>query len=293
MPSKTEDQKRPLRPAQHQDRQPGLERDLRPRPRTESAPYRAAGKLKGRTALITGGDSGIGRAVALAFAQEGADVAISYLNEDADADEARRFVERHGRRCITLRGDISRERHCRAIVHDALDAFDHLDIVVNNAAVQWQRESIADITEDQLRRTFETNIFAMFYTVKAALPALRESGRASIINTTSVTAYRGSKSLVDYAATKGAIVAFTRSLSAQLVEDHIRVNAVAPGPIWTPLIPATKPADEVAEFGSDVPMKRAGEPAEVAPAFVFLASDDASYITGQVIHVNGGEVVNG
>jgi NAD(P)-dependent dehydrogenase (short-subunit alcohol dehydrogenase family) len=229
--------------------------------------------------------------VAVAFAEEGADVAVLYFNEHKDARETARLVAETGRKCLLLAGDIGKEPFCKKAVSATVKKFGRLDIVVNNAAEQHPQESIADIDQAQLERTFRTNIFAMFYLVKAALPHLKPG--SAIVNTTSVTAYRGSPMLLDYSATKGAIVTFTRSLAMQLVEKKIRVNAVAPGPIWTPLIPATFEADKVASFGSDVPMARAGEPAEVAPSFVFLASTDSSYITGQVLHPNGGEIING
>jgi NAD(P)-dependent dehydrogenase (short-subunit alcohol dehydrogenase family) len=290
MPSKTGAKKK-LRPPQKQSRQPGRETEMVPRPDAERHEYKGAGKLKNKVALITGGDSGIGRAVAILFAKEGADVAISYLNEHKDAKETCRQVEQEGRRCLALAGDIGDEQVCRKIVADAVREFRRLDVLVNNAAEQHPQDDIEKISAEQLERTFRTNIFSYFYFVKAALKHLQPG--AAIINTTSVTAYRGSSHLLDYSATKGAIVAFTRSLSEALVDKGIRVNAVAPGPIWTPLIPATFPKKHVAEFGSDVPMKRAGEPAEVAPCFVFLASDDSSYMTGQVLHPNGGEIING
>jgi NAD(P)-dependent dehydrogenase (short-subunit alcohol dehydrogenase family) len=290
MPAKTKP-KRPHRPPQEQQRQPGIESQMRPRPQAIKNDYRASGKLAGKVAIITGGDSGIGRAVAVAFAREGADVAIVYLDEHDDAKETAAMVEEAGRKCLLLAGDVGREAFCRRAVEQTVKKLGRLDIVVNNAAEQHPQKSITDIDNAQLEKTFRTNIFAMFYLVKAALPHLKPG--SSIINTTSVTAYRGSPMLLDYAATKGAIVAFTRSLAMQLVEKKIRVNGVAPGPIWTPLIPATFKADKVATFGSDVPMARAGEPAEVAPSFVFLASSDSSYITGQVLHPNGGEIING
>ena len=290
MPQKTQE-KEQQRPPQHQDQQPGMEYQLKPRPRSEDASYRGSGKLSGKIALISGGDSGIGRAVAIAFAKEGADVAIVYLNEHKDAGETRSQVEEEGRTCHLIAGDIGDEEFCRNAVEQTIGAFDQLDILVNNAAVQYPQESITDITAKQLQKTFQTNIFSMFYLVKAAMPHLRKG--SAIINTTSVTAYRGSPNLLDYSATKGAIVSFTRSLAQALVEKEIRVNAVAPGPIWTPLIAATFPPDKVASFGSDVPMGRAGQPEEVAPAYVYLASDDSSYVTGQVLHPNGGEIVNG
>jgi NAD(P)-dependent dehydrogenase (short-subunit alcohol dehydrogenase family) len=290
MPAKTQP-KRPHRPPQEQKRQPGLEKDMTPKPTPIRGDYRAAGKLMGRVALITGGDSGIGRAVAVAFAREGADVAIVYLDEHEDAKETAGLVEEAGRKCVLIAGDIGREAFCSKAVATTVKKLGRLNILVNNAAEQHPQKSISSITSDQLERTFRTNIFAMFYLVKAALPHLSEG--SVILNTTSVTAYRGSPELLDYSATKGAIVTFTRSLAMQLADKKIRVNGVAPGPIWTPLIPSTFKAEKVESFGSDVPLGRAGEPAEVATAFVFLACDDASYFTGQVLHPNGGEVVNG
>jgi NAD(P)-dependent dehydrogenase (short-subunit alcohol dehydrogenase family) len=242
-------------------------------------------------AIITGGDSGIGRAVAVAFAKEGAHVAVVYLDEHQDAQETERLIHEQGRDCLLLAGDIGRETFCEQIVTKVMKKFGRLDIVVNNAAEQHPQKSLADISAEQLERTFRTNSFAMFFLTKAALPHLRAGAR--IINTTSVTAYRGSPGLLDYSATKGAIVTFTRSLAMQLVEQGIRVNGVAPGPIWTPLIPSTFPADKVQKFGSDVPMARAGQPAEVAPSYLFLATEDSSYLTGQILHPNGGEIVNG
>ncbi|MBK9711034.1 MAG: glucose 1-dehydrogenase [Kouleothrix sp.] len=278
-------------PPQHQDRQPGLESEMTPRPRAEDAQYRGSGKLRGRVALITGGDSGIGRAVAITFAKEGADIAVVYLNEHGDAQETRRQVEQEGRRCLLMAGDIGDEAFCRDAVGQAVAELGRLDVLVNNAAEQHPQESIEQVSAEQLERTFRTNIFAMFYLTKAALKHLKRGG--AIVNTASVTAYKGSPQLLDYSATKGAIVAFTRSLSMSLVEQGIRVNAVAPGPIWTPLIPSTFPEEKVASFGADVPMKRAGQPEEVANCYVFLASDDSSYMSGQVLHPNGGEIVNG
>jgi NAD(P)-dependent dehydrogenase (short-subunit alcohol dehydrogenase family) len=288
--SKSKEQK-PLRPEQTQDRQPGLESEMRPRPKADDESHQGSGKLDGRVALITGGDSGIGRAVAVAFAKEGADVAVAYLDEDSDAEETRAMVEEHGARCLLLRGDVGDPDFCRKAVDDTLGELGRLDVLVNNAAEQHPQDAIDKITAEQLERTFRTNIFSMFYLTQAAVPHLGEGG--TIINTTSVTAYRGSPTLLDYAATKGAIVAFTRSLASNLAEKKIRVNAVAPGPVWTPLIPSTFPPEKVATFGSDVPLKRAGEPEEIAPSYVFLASDDASYMTGQVLHPNGGEIING
>lgn len=280
-------------PPQQQDRQPGIESEMSPRPKAVDESHRGSGKLQGKVALITGGDSGIGRAVAILFAREGANVAIAYLNEHDDANTTRRMVEDEGARCITIDGDIGDEAFCREAVQRTVGTFDRLDILVNNAAEQHPKDDIRDISEDQLVRTFRTNIFAMFFMVKAALPHMKAG--STIINTTSITAYRGSPELLDYSSTKGAIVAFTRSLSVNLIQQKmgIRVNAVAPGPIWTPLIPATFPEAKVETFGSNVPMNRPGQPEEVAPCFLFLASDDSSYISGQTLHPNGGYIVNG
>ena len=284
-------QSSPLQPPQHQDRQPGIESAMTPRPRAADPSYRGSGKLQGQVALITGGDSGIGRAVAILFAKEGADVAIVYLNEHADAAETKCRVEAEGRRCVTFAGDVGLEPFCQDVVQQTVAALGQLDILVNNAAEQHPQDSLAKITAEQLERTFRTNIFSCFYMSKAALPHLHAG--SAIINTTSVTAYRGSPHLLDYSATKGAIVAFTRSLALALVDKGIRVNGVAPGPIWTPLIPSTFAEDRVESFGADAPMQRAGQPEEVAPSYVFLASDDASYMAGQILHPNGGEVING
>jgi NAD(P)-dependent dehydrogenase (short-subunit alcohol dehydrogenase family) len=263
---------------------------MRPQPES-AAPPAAAPKLAGKVAIISGGDSGIGRAVAVAFAAEGADVAILYLDEAADARATVALVEQSGRRCIALAGDIGSEPFCRRAVAQTVRRLGRLDVVVNNAGEHKLREAPEEIDAAQLERTFRTNVFGMFFLTRAALPHL-EAGSA-VVNTASVTAYRGSEHLIDYAASKGAVVAYTRSLALALVERGIRVNAVAPGPIWTPLIPSSFPAKKVATFGSSTPMGRAGEPAEVAPAYVFLASRDASYITGQVVHPNGGEIING
>lgn len=264
---------------------------MKPRPEVSSKTRPTELKLAGRMAVISGGDSGIGRAVALAFANEGADVTILYLNEHRDAKETVQAVEMVGRHALAIAGDVGSEAFCKRAIARVLKEFGRLDIVVNNAGEQHPQDRIEKITARQLERTFRTNIFSFFYLTKAALPHLKKGG--TIINTTSVTAYRGSASLIDYSSTKGAIVSYTRSLAHSLVKRGIRVNAVAPGPIWTPLIPATFPGEKVETFGSDVPLGRAGQPNEVAPCYVFLASDDSSYMTGQVLHPNGGEIVNG
>jgi len=274
-----------------QQPEPGKEGLMNPRPEFKGDDYKAAGKLQGKVAIITGGDSGIGRSVAVLYAREGADVAILYLDQHQDADETRRVVEGHGRQCLTFAGDVADREVCRKVIDETLAKFGRLDILVNNAAEQHPQKSLEDISEEQWEKTFRTNIFGMFQMTKAALPHLKEG--ASIINTTSVTAYKGSPQLLDYSSTKGAITAFTRSLSMNLAERGIRVNGVAPGPIWTQLIPSTFDADKVAEFGANVPLKRPGQPDEVAPAYVYLASSDSSYVSGQIIHVNGGTVVNG
>lgn len=285
----SQDQK-PSIPPQHQEHQPGSEAAMQPRPQAEMKNYMGSGKLKGKVALVTGGDSGIGRATSIAFAKEGANLVIAYYDEHEDAKETQRHIEAEGRECVLLAGDVSEEAFCRKMVDTAMSSYGRLDIVVNNAAQQYPQSSIADITEEQLMKTFRVNIFSMFFTVKAALPHLKPGAR--IINSTSVTAYRGSAHLLDYAATKGAIVAFTRSLSQQLIERGILVNAVAPGPVWTPLIPSSFSVPQVEHFGEKAPMGRPGQPDEIAPAYVFLASDDASFMSGQVLHPNGGEVVN-
>ncbi|MFD2670288.1 SDR family oxidoreductase [Marinicrinis sediminis] len=278
-------------PAQHQHQRPGIESEMNPLPVYQVSNYMPAGKLQRKVALVTGGDSGIGRAVSIAFAKEGADVCIVYLNEHEDAVQTQEEIEALGRNCLLLPGDLGEEVFCKQVVERCVKELGGLDILVNNAAEQHPQTSIEDISAEQFERTFKTNIFAPFYLTKAALPQLKQG--SSIINTASVVAYRGHKKLLDYSSTKGAIVAFTRSLSLQLAERGIRVNAVAPGPIWTPLIPSTFEADEVAQFGASTPMQRAGQPAELAPSYVFLASQDASYMTGQVIHINGGEIING
>jgi NAD(P)-dependent dehydrogenase (short-subunit alcohol dehydrogenase family) len=279
-----------VRPPQRQE-QPGRQTKMRPQPAGSAADYVGSGKLVGRTALITGGDSGIGRAVAAAFAKEGADVAIAFLEEQHDADETVRLVEAEGRTAVAYKGDVADPAFCERIVADTVRRLKHLDILVNNAAEQHVVEKLEDITPEQIQRTFATNVFSMFYLTGRALAHMDRG--AAIINTTSVTAYRGSDHLLDYSASKGAIVSFTRSLSKQLAERGIRVNAVAPGPVWTPLIPASFPPEAVAKFGTDVPLGRAAEPDEIAPCYVFLASDDAIFMTGQVLHPNGGEMVGG
>jgi NAD(P)-dependent dehydrogenase (short-subunit alcohol dehydrogenase family) len=277
-------------PPQKQERQPGIESGMTPRPHAEDGNYRGSDKLKGKAALITGGDSGIGRAVAIAFAKEGADVVIAYLNEHSDAEETKKRVEQEGRRCIAIAGDIGDEKFCQEAVRKTVSELGKLDILVNNAAEQHTQEDFVDITAEQMERTFRTNIFSMFYLTRAALPHMGEG--SCIVNSTSVTAYRGSPHLIDYASTKGAIVAFTRSLALNLADRKIRVNGVAPGPIWTPLIPASFEEEKVEKFGQNVALGRPGQPEEVAPSYVFLASDDSSYMTGQVLHPNGGEIIN-
>lgn len=278
-------------PPQHQERQPGLESEMAPRPDSGADDYVGSGRLEGKVALVTGGDSGIGRAIAVAYAREGADVVIAYLDEHGDAKETASLIEQAGRRALVIAGDLADAGHADEVVAQTIKQFGRLDILVNNAAEQHPQDSLEDIDTSQLEATFATNVFAMFHVTRAALPHLQKG--AAILNTTSVTAYRGSGHLLDYSATKGAIVSFTRSLALQIVKRGIRVNGVAPGPIWTPLIPSTFTEEEVAEFGKKTPMGRPGQPFEVAAGYVFLASDAASYITGQILHINGGEVVNG
>lgn len=267
------------------------EKSMKDKPIFERPYDRQTQRLKDKIAIITGGDSGIGRAVSIAFAREGANVAIVYKKNDADAEETKKLVEEKGTKALLIESDISNEKNCNEIIEKVIGEWGKLDVLVNNAAVQFPQKEVEDISADQLKQTFETNIFSNFYLVKAALPHLKKG--SSIINTASVVAYRGNPLLLDYSSTKGAIVAFTRTLSGMLADKKIRVNAVAPGPIWTPLIVSTFTKEHQRKFGKDTPMKRPGQPAEVAPAYVFLASEDASYISGQVIHINGGEPVNG
>ncbi|SFJ35893.1 NAD(P)-dependent dehydrogenase, short-chain alcohol dehydrogenase family [Paenibacillus sp. UNC496MF] len=281
----------PPYPAQHQDRQPGIESEMNPKPVFDDPGYAGSGKLKDKVAIVTGGDSGQGRAIALAFAKEGAHVVVSYLDEHADAEETKRLVERKGSRCLTVAGDIGNETFCGQLVAQTIDRFGKLDILVNNAAEQHVQTDLANITSAQMERTFRTNFYAVFYLTKAALPHMKAGG--AIVNAASLTAYEGNEQLMDYSATKGAIVAFTRSLSKSLQGKGIRVNGVVPGTIWTPLIPASFPADQVAKWGEKTPLKRAGQPFEVAPAYVYLASDDSSFVSGQFIHVTGGVIMNG
>ncbi|BCJ87111.1 SDR family oxidoreductase [Effusibacillus dendaii] len=278
-------------PPQQQHRQPGIESIMVPRPIFDDPGYQPSGKLHNKVALITGGDSGIGRAVAVAFAKEGAHIAISYLDEHTDAQETWHYIERLGRKCILLPGDVGYENVCQHVVKTTVEQFGRIDVLVNNAGEQHVRESILELPSEQWERTFRTNIFSMFYLTKAAVPYMKKG--SSIINTASIVAYQGFKTMIDYSATKGAVVSFTRSLSLNLIEQGIRVNGVAPGPIWTPLIPASFTLQQVAEFGSDTPMDRPGQPVELAPAYVYLASDDSSYMSGQILHVNGGQIVNG
>ncbi|MDT8861460.1 SDR family oxidoreductase [Alkalihalobacillus sp. MEB130] len=278
-------------PAQSQNHQPGIESQMNPLPVYDDPNYKGTGKLAKKVALITGGDSGIGRAVAIAFAKEGANVSLVYLEETEDATQTKEEVEKYGGKCLLLAGDIGEEAFCQKAIEQTITTYGALDCLINNAAEQYYQENIEDISVEQLERTFKTNIFSCFHFIKAAMPHLKQG--STIINTASIVAYKGNPVLMDYASTKGAMVALTRSLSQSIVSKGIRVNAVAPGPIWTPLIPASFPADQVATFGTTTPMGRPGQPAELAPSYVYLASDDSSYVTGQVLHVNGGEVING
>ncbi len=286
----TQNESHPSQPSQFG--QPVTRESDMPSPsQSKASTYRGSGKLQGKVALITGADSGIGSAAAIAFAKEGADVAIIYHDAHEDAQKVQQEIQEQGRKCILIPGDVGDESFCQQAVEQTVQQLGKLSILVNNAAEQHPQQSIEEISADQLERTFRTNIFSMFFMTKAALKHL--SSGSTIVNTTSVTAYKGAPQLLDYSATKGAIVAFTRSLSQALIEKGIRVNAVAPGPIWTPLIVQTMPKEQVEQFGKQVPMERAGQPDELAPAYVFLASDDSSYMAGQVLHLNGGEVVNG
>lgn len=278
-------------PPQHQNQQPGIEIAMNPPPVSIKENYRPGGKLENKVALISGGDSGIGRAVAVAYAREGADIALAYLSEHDDAAETKKRVEAAGRRCLTIPGDLGNEQFSQQVISQTINDFGRLEILVNNVAEQHIQTSIQNISSEQWERTFRTNIFSYFYLTKAALPHLKTG--SVIINTASITAYQGNEQLIDYSAAKGAVVAFTRSLALSLVKQNIRVNGVAPGPIWTPLIPASFSDQDIVKFGQDTPMKRAGQPAEVAPCYVFLASDDSSYMSGQILHPNGGTVVNG
>lgn len=276
-------------PDQKQESQPGDEHKMNPEPIIIRDGYKGSEKLKNKVAIITGGDSGIGRSVAVHFAREGANVAVVYYNENEDAEKTKELVEKEGQKCLLIKGDLKSEEFCKKVVEKCVGEYGKLDVVVNNAAMQFTADSIEDIKTENLHTTFETNIYSFFYIVQSAIPHLKEG--ATIINTSSITAYRGHKNLIDYSSTKGAIVSFTRALSANLAEKKIRVNGVAPGPIWTPLIPATM--DDIEDFGSDTPLGRAGQPAELGPAYVFLACEDSSYITGQFIHINGGAVIGG
>ena len=278
-------------PPQHQEIPHGSEAQMDPPPVYIDEHYRAAGKLEGKVAIISGADSGIGRAVAVHFAEEGCDIVLLYFDRDEDARHTQAEIERRGRQVLPLAGDVADAAFCQQVVEQTIDKWGHIDVLVNNAGEQQPQDGLEDISEEQWEQTFRTNIFGMFQLTKAALPHLKEG--ATIVNTTSITAYKGNAMLLDYSSTKGAITTFTRSLALNLAKRGIRVNAVAPGPIWTPLITSTFPADKVATFGSDTPMQRPGQPAEVAPAFVYLASNDSSYVSGQVLHVNGGSVVNG
>ncbi|TAK73546.1 MAG: glucose 1-dehydrogenase [Gammaproteobacteria bacterium] len=278
-------------PPQHQNRQPGIESEMYPLPESLGGNYHSCRKLEDKVAIITGGDSGIGRAVAFCYALEGADVVIAYLDETEDAVATKKMVNHIGKECVCLAGDVGDIHFCQRIIDETMSHFGRLDILVNNAGEQHVQSDFENITVEQLERTFRTNIFAYFYLAKLALPHMKPG--SSIINTSSVTAYVGNPRLIDYSSTKGAIISFTRSLARHLAQRGIRVNAVAPGPIWTPLIPSTFPAEDVQTFGGDVPLQRPGQPREVAPCYVYLASDDASYITGQVLHPNGGTIING
>ncbi len=283
--------KKAVRPPQKQQR-PGRESQMVPRPVFDYPAVKGSNRLKNKVALITGGDSGIGRAVAILFAKEGASIAIAYLSEDKDARDTREYIaDNFGRSCLLIKGDLSREANCINAVKKTIREFGQIDILVNNAAIHYENKSLEKLSTRELKRTFETNIYSYIWTTRAALPYMKKG--SCIINSSSVTAYRGSGSLIDYASTKGAIVSFTRSLSANLAKKGIRVNGVAPGPIWTPLIASSFKGKKVSQHGSDTPLERAGQPVEIAPSYLFLASNDSSYMTGQFLHPNGGEIVNG
>lgn len=277
-------------PEQEQNKQPGIETELNPQPIFENPDCAGSNKLQDKVVVVTGGDSGIGKAVSIACSKEGADIAIIYYNENDDAQKTKEMIEQHKRKCIIIPGDISDDDFCRSAVQKTIDCFGKIDVLINNAGVQFPQNSIEDISNAQLEKTFKTNIFSMFYITRAALPHLNPG--CSIINTSSITAYEGSETLIDYSSTKGAIVSFTRSLALSLINRKIRVNAVAPGPVWTPLIPASYSMQKVGEFGSKNPYKRPAQPVELAPAYVFLASPESSYITGQVLHINGGQFIS-
>lgn len=281
-------EKEAIRPPQTQDK-PGYEADMRPVPESDPEHFQGGQKLKGKVTIISGGDSGIGKATAKLFAREGSDIVIVYLNENDDALETKYAIEQSDCRCRIIAADLSNEQNCENVVKTTMNEFGRIDILINNAAVHWEVDDIDKISTEQLMKTFATNFYSCFWMTKYAVPHLKPG--AAVINTTSVTAFRGSPQLMDYAASKGAILSFTRSLAINLIKKGIRVNAVAPGPIWTPLIASSFNPKEVSEFGSDTPMGRAGQPNEVAPCFLFLASDDATYIAGQVLHPNGGEIV--
>jgi NAD(P)-dependent dehydrogenase (short-subunit alcohol dehydrogenase family) len=283
--------KRAIRPPQHQPR-PGKEKKMDPQPVFDNPAKPGMGRLINKVALVTGGDSGIGKAVAVLFAKEGADIAIAYLNEHTDAKETADYIrDRYAKKCLLIPGNLEKERHCEIVIKKVIREFGRIDILVNNAALHYENKELQDISTKELLRTFGANIFSYFWVTKAAIPHMKKG--SCIINTSSVTAYRGSAQLVDYSATKGAIVSFTRSLSGSLLKKGIRVNGVAPGPVWTPLIVSSFKGKKVAEFGSDSPIGRAAEPVEIAPSYLFLASDDSSFISGQFIHPNGGEIING